>query len=100
MPMIPEHHLCKSSAASILTEDYLYKSFVAANLPEDCPNPKEVLSMAPLLVPKELATSHSIQKVWFGIPLGRVVEVGCPLPVGVGCPPPSTYVAFSPTLSN
>jgi hypothetical protein len=91
LPVIPEDHLCKSSMSASLTEDHLCKIFVAANPPEDHPNPKEVLSMVALLAPKELATSHSNQKVWFGIPLGQEVEVGCP--------PPSTCVAFSPTLS-
>jgi hypothetical protein len=100
LPMIPEDHLSKSSVASILTEDYLCKIFVAANPPEDHPNPKEALSMAPLLVPKELATSHRHQKVWFGIPLGREVEVVCPLLAEVGCLPLSTCVAFSPTRLN
>jgi hypothetical protein len=90
LPVILEDHLCKSSMALILIEDYLCKIFVAVNPPEDRPNPKEVLSMALLLVPKGLATSHSIQKVWFEIPLGRVAVVGRH--------PPSICVAFSPTL--
>jgi hypothetical protein len=93
LPVIPEHHLCKSSMASILIEDYLCKIF-------DHPNPKEVLSMGLLLVLKELATSHRHPMVWFGIPLGREIEVGCLPLVEVGCPPRPTCVAFSPTLSS
>jgi hypothetical protein len=100
LPMIPEDHLYKLSVASILIEDYPCKTFVAVSPPEDHPNPKEVLSMVPLLVPRELATFHRNQKVWYGTLLGREVEVVCPLLVEVGCLPPSTCVAFSPTRSN
>jgi hypothetical protein len=92
LPVIREdNHLCQSSVglASLLTEDHLCKIFV-----EDRPNPIKVLSAGQALLlefPKELEFFHRHQKVWCGIPLGRVLGV-------VRClPPPSICVAFSRT---